>query len=107
MNSLTALITRTFLRNAASASVALASWALVAGFAPVTGDVVAPATPPDRVTVLVERHGCWSGTAPLGAPDPTRAIVTLKGERARVVEATVGYEIWLGDRRGTLHAFCP
>ena len=100
-------LARTTARNTAWTAAALGAWAVAAGLAPATGDVATTATPPDRVTVLVERHGCWSGTAPLGAPDPTRAVVTLKGERAKVVEAAVGYEIWLGDRRGTLHAFCP
>lgn len=105
--TLTRRILRTTAANTASAAAALASWAVVAGLAPVAGEVAAPQVEPDRVTVLVERHGCWSGTAPLGAPEPTRAVVTPVHGRAHVVPAERGYAIWLGDAAGTLHAFCP
>ena len=60
-----------------------------------------------RVSALVEEHGCWSDAAPVGAPEPQHAVVTLPGGKPRLVDASVGYAIWLEGRPGTLHGFCP
>ena len=96
---------RVTLRNLAWSSAFLGSWALVVAVTP------APAArqqtvPVDRVSLLVDRNACWTGSAPSGV-EPTRAVVTLPHERPRVVRAATGFRIWLEDEPGTVHAFCP
>lgn len=59
----------------------------------------------DRVEQLVGAHDCWTGAAPADVV-PRRAVVTLPGHRSAVVDAEVGFEIWLEDAPGELHAFC-
>ena len=66
-----------------------------------------PAQGADRVSRLVEEHGCWTGEAPPDAPVPGHAVVTLPGQRPRLAHADVGFGIWLDGDPGTLHAFCP
>ena len=63
-----------------------------------------PAT--DRVGRLISGHDCWTGTAPQGVI-PGHAVVTSPGHRARLVDAGVGFAIWLDGAPGVLHAFCP
>lgn len=60
-----------------------------------------------RVSGLLTTHGCWSGEAPEGAPEPGHAVVTVPGGRPRLVEAAVGFGIWLEGEPGVLHGFCP
>ena len=109
--TLRGLLARTVVRNLVWAAAALASWSVVAGLAGpvqtgVLGHSPSPEPAPDRAALLVERHDCWTGAAPAGT-EPARAVVTLPGGRASVVGAGVGYRIWLDDRPGVLHAFCP
>jgi hypothetical protein len=61
-----------------------------------------------RVLGLVSRHGCWSGAAPkdMRNETPEHAVVTLPGRRTSYVSSEVGFAVWAGERRGTLHAFC-
>ena len=59
-----------------------------------------------RAERLVTRHDCWTGTAPAGVT-PTHAVVTMPGDRTRRMSAQVGFDIWVGDHAGVLHAFCP
>ncbi|MDR7254745.1 hypothetical protein J2X46_003743 [Nocardioides sp. BE266] len=60
-----------------------------------------------RVSALLEDHDCWSDAAPVGSPEPHHAVVTRPDQRPRLVDASVGYAIWLEGRPGTLHGFCP
>lgn len=69
---------------------------------------------PTRVERLIERHDCWTETAPVGVI-PGHAVVTLPGKRARLMSAEIGFNIWLGpdgqagsgdELAGRLHAFC-
>ena len=60
----------------------------------------------DRVVRLITGHDCWTGTAPEGVI-PGHAVVTRPGHRARLVDADVGFAIWLDGAPGVLHAFCP
>lgn len=86
---------------------------LLAGSASLTGPleseppppVEAAATPAQRVVSLMEANGCWSGAAPEGV-SPTKAVVTLPGQRPRLVAADVGFGIWLEHDPGILHGFC-
>jgi hypothetical protein len=55
---------------------------------------------------LLRANGCWSGAAPAGTT-PTHAVVTLPGHRAALVDADVGFGIWLEGDPGELHGFCP
>lgn len=66
----------------------------------------ASSRPADRVVRLISGHDCWTGTAPEGVI-PGHAVVTTPGRRARVVDADVGFAIWLDGAPGVLHAFCP
>ncbi len=66
----------------------------------------AEATNLTRAERIAARHDCWSGPAPRDV-EPTRALVTRPGQRARLVPADVGYGIWLDHDAGVLHAFCP
>ena len=59
-----------------------------------------------RTMRLFRRHGCWTGDAAAGAV-PTHALVTLPGKQPALVEADVGFGIWLDGDPGVLHAFCP
>ena len=61
----------------------------------------------DRVSSLLARHHCWTGEAPAGAPDPGHAVVTIHGGRPHLVDAAVGFGIWLEGDPGVLHGFCP
>lgn len=63
--------------------------------------------PTTRAERLVGRHDCWTGAAPAGAPVPSHAVVTRPGRRAQLVDADVGFGIWLDGDPGVLHAFCP
>lgn len=60
-----------------------------------------------RVSRLLTKHGCWSGEAPEGAARPGHAVVTVPGVRPRLVDAAVGFGIWLEGEPGVLHGFCP
>lgn len=60
-----------------------------------------------RVSRLLSKHGCWTGEAPGGAPEPRHAVVTAPGGRPRLVDAGVGFGIWLEGEPGVLHGFCP
>ena len=96
---------RVTLRNLAWSSALLGSWALVVAVAPAPAAQQHP-VPVDRVSLLVDRNACWTAVAPAGA-EPTRAVVTLPGERPRVVRAATGFRIWLEGEPGVVHAFCP
>lgn len=91
------------------ASATLATPALVQAPAVSTGPTTGPrsAQGADRVSSLLARHHCWTGEAPAGAPDPGHAVVTVHGGRPRLVDAAVGFGIWLDGDPGVLHGFCP
>jgi hypothetical protein len=105
------LLARRVAANLTAAGVGLAAWSLVTtlgGGAALGGQVQTTQDAPglDRATRLIERHRCWAGEAPTGAPTPAHAVVTPPGGSARVVPAEVGFGIWLDDDPGVLHAFC-
>ncbi len=81
------------------------SHAEVAELAP---EAVSAVDADQRVRRLVRAHACWSGDAPRWMRDrvPGHAVVTLPGRRAAYLDSAVGFAVWTGDRRGTLHAFC-
>lgn len=60
---------------------------------------------PSRVEQLVESHHCWTGAGPEGV-EPTKAVVTLPGQKAQVRSADLGFKIWLEGKPGVVHAFC-
>lgn len=65
-----------------------------------------PARADQVVARLVRQHHCWTEAAPPGAGIPSRALVTLPGERTRLMPARVGFDIWLRGAKGHVHAFC-
>jgi hypothetical protein len=73
-----------------------------------TPEAVRVAAADQRVRRLVRTHACWSGDAPRSMRDrvPAHAVVTLPGRRAAYLDSAVGFAVWAGERRGTLHAFC-
>ena len=78
---------------------------LEADTAPSEVQVDAQATRVDR---LLERHSCWSGDAPADMVGviPPRAVVTLPGERAQLVDGGVGLAIVFEGKAGVVHGFC-
>ncbi|MFC4784542.1 hypothetical protein ACT8ZV_08715 [Nocardioides sp. MAHUQ-72] len=101
------LVVRRTVGNLVLATLGLGAWSVTvaAGDQATVGAVRPDLARPTRAAVLVERHACWTGAAPHGVV-PTRAVVTRPGERARIVPARVGFDIWLDGRPGVLHAFC-
>src|SRR5262245_32018193 len=67
---------------------------------------VVPDSPAARIQRLEDRHHCWTGAAPEPDVIPGHAVVTLPGHRPQLVDADVGFGIWLDGDPGTLHAFC-
>lgn len=100
-------VTQTLATNLAWVAVVAGSYSVAAHAAGHDADAHAQRAVVDRVTTLVSRHHCWSGESPPGAPDATRAIVTLPDDRTRVVPADTGFGIWLEGDPGVVHAFCP
>src|SRR5262245_43571178 len=66
-----------------------------------------PGQKKSRAERLLAEYACWSGQVPAGQAAPTHAVVTLPGERAELVDAEVGFAIWLDGAPGVLHGFCP
>ena len=107
------LVVRVVLSCAVGAAVLVASSLLAtpalvqapAGTAPAPGTRSAQGA--DRVAALLVEHRCWSGEAPAGAPEPMHAVVTAPGARPRLVDASIGYGIWLDGDPGVLHGLCP
>ena len=58
-----------------------------------------------RLVRLFQQNHCWQGEAPAGVV-PTHALVTLPGAQPALVDADVGYGIWLDGDPGELHGFC-
>jgi hypothetical protein len=76
--------------------------------AELTPETVRTAAADQRVRRLMRVHDCWSGEAPRSMRDrlPGHAVVTLPGRRPGYLDSAVGFAVWTGERRGTLHAFC-
>lgn len=109
--SLPATVRTVLLRNLLAAAGAVGAWAvtvsLVGGLAPATVVTVPSGVErPSAAERLAAAHDCWTDDAPAGVV-PAHAVVTLPGDRPRVVPADVGFGIWLDGDPGTLHAFCP
>lgn len=54
---------------------------------------------------LIEKHDCYTGNQENPGYIPGHAIITRDGVTHRA-SADVGFDIWLHDGRGTVHAFC-
>jgi hypothetical protein len=85
---------------------------LVLAFSYATAEPSRVTSPPDPVQSLITEHRCFPSPGQI----PSGAVVTLPGQRPRLVPADAGFGIWLGpdgeqdtgdEREGVLHAFCP
>lgn len=76
-----------------------------------------PSDSPDRDTFprsprmveverLIEKHECWADDDKPSDVIPGHAVVTRDGD-TRLVDAELGFSIWLDGAPGRLHAFCP
>lgn len=92
---------------AAWAFVLFLSVGIVLAKAPV--DVTPTTYPhtPTRVERIIERHGCWTSTAPAGVI-PGHAVVSRPGHLATLAPAGPALDAVFGEghRSLTVHAFC-
>lgn len=61
-----------------------------------------------RVDRLFREAHCWTGDQAPKTKDPmgpAHALVT-RNNKTKVVDASIGYAIWLEGAPGTLHGFC-
>jgi hypothetical protein len=76
--------------------------------APTTApETTAPRQKRSRAERLLAEYACWTDEIPAGQSVPTHAVVTLPGQRAELVDADIGFAIWLDGAPGVLHGFCP